>query len=303
MLQSDKVRALATEFACQWLDVRGFDTLDEKNEQLFPEFPELRDDMYEETVRFFVGLFQQDRSLLEILDADYSILNSALSKHYGIAIPGGASEGEWKSVDGMKKQGRGGILGMATTLAKHSGASRTSPVLRGNWVSEFLLGEKRPKPPKDVPQLPQAETGTELTVRQLVEKHREIASCAKCHDRIDPLGFALEGFDTVGRFREKDLAGRAIDTRVMMSDGTSFDGLDGLRSYLLNQRRDQFVRHFCRKLLGYALGRSVQISDDPLLDEMMQRLAETNYRFSSAVEVIVRSQQFRYQRGRDQQEE
>lgn len=302
MLQSDKVRALATEFACQWLDVRGFDTLDEKNEQLFPDFHELRDDMYEETVRFFIDLIQQDRSLLEILDADYSIVNPALGKHYGIPVTGGAAEAQWQRVDGLKKHGRGGILGMATTLAKHSGASRTSPILRGNWVSEFLLGEKLPKPPKDVPQLPQAETGTELTVRQLVEKHREIASCAKCHDRIDPLGFALEGFDTVGRFREKDLAGRAIDTQVMMSDGTSFEGLDGLRSYLLNQRRDQFVRHFCRKLLGYALGRSVQISDDPLLDEMMKRLVETDYKFSSAVEVIVRSQQFHYQRGRNQEE-
>lgn len=298
MLGSDKVRALATEFACQWLDIRGFDTLDEKNEQLFPEFADLRDDMYEESVRFFVDLFQRDGSVLEILNADYAILNAPLAKHYGVPFPSEPGNAEWRRVDGLRKLGRGGILGMATTLAKHSGASRTSPVLRGNWVSEFLLGEKLPKPPKGVPQLPEAENSTELTVRQLVEKHREVASCAKCHDRIDAFGFALESFDTIGRSRDKDLAGRPIDTKVTLANGVAFDGLSGLRDYLSNERRDQFVHQFCKKLVGYALGRRVQISDEPLLEEIESRLKSNDYRVSSAFGAILHSQQFRYQRGR-----
>ena len=186
---------------------------------------------------------------------------------------------------------------MATVLAKQSGASRTSPILRGNWVSEFLLGEKLPKPPKNVPQLPEAENATELTVRQLVEKHREVAACAKCHDRIDPFGFALEGFDPIGRARRKDLAGRPIDLKVKLLDGAQFEGIDGLRQYLMTQRRDQVVRFFCRKLLGYALGRGVHLADDPLIEEMNSTLRSNEYKFSSVVDAIVRSKQFRYQRG------
>jgi hypothetical protein len=189
---------------------------------------------------------------------------------------------------------------MATTLAKQSGASRTSPILRGNWLSETLLGEKLPRPPKDVPTLPDDEAATEgLTVRQLVEKHRSVAQCAVCHDRIDPFGFALEGFDAIGRRREKDLGNRPIDARATLKDGRQFEGLAGLRDYLLSERKEQVVRQFCRKLLGYALGRSVQLSDEPLLDEMLARLQSEDYRVSAAVEALITSPQFRRIRGRD----
>src|SRR5581483_3994852 len=156
-----------------------------------------------------------------------------------------------------RKHGRGGILGLGATLAKQSGASRTSPILRGNWVSEVLLGEKLPRPPKDVPQLPEDEANVKLTVRQLVEKHSSDPRCAVCHSRIDAFGFALEGFDALGRRREKDLGDRKIDTKARHKDGAEFDGLDGLRGYLLTKRRGDFLRQFCRKLLGYALGRGV----------------------------------------------
>ncbi|HTI51884.1 MAG TPA: DUF1588 domain-containing protein, partial [Planctomycetaceae bacterium] len=220
-----------------------------------------------------------------------------LAKHYGIPDVAGP---EWRRIDGVQRYGRGGILGMATTLAKQSGASRTSPILRGNWLTEVLLGEKLPRPPKDVPRLPDDEAATEgLTVRQLVEKHRSVAQCAVCHDRIDAFGFALEGFDAIGRRREKDLGNRPIETQVTLVDGTRFDGLAGLRDYLLTQRREQFLRQFCKKLLGYALGRSVQLSDEPLLEEMLTRLAVSDYRFSAAVETIVLSPQFRQIRGKD----
>ncbi len=252
--------------------------------------------MYEESIRFFTYLFQNDRPVAELLDADYTFLNEPLAKHYGIP---GVVGSEWRKVEGIKQYARGGLLGLATTLAKQSGASRTSPILRGNWISEVLLGERLPRPPKDVPRLPEDETATQgLTVRQLVEKHSSDPRCAVCHQRIDAFGFSLEAFDAIGRHRDKDLGDRSIDTRVQTMDGTKFDGIAGLRSYLLTQRRDAFLRQFCRKLLGYALGRSVQLSDEPLLTEMLEKLKDKDCRMSTLVASIVRSRQFREMRGK-----
>ncbi|HWB10582.1 MAG TPA: DUF1592 domain-containing protein [Pirellulales bacterium] len=301
MLRDARVRRLATEFACQWLHIYDFDSLDEKSERHFPTFVGLRGDMYEEAIRFFTDLFQRDGSVLEIWDADHLFANEALARHYGIPDVTG---NEWRRIDGARAYDRGGILGFAATLAKQSGASRTSPILRGNWVSEVLLGERLPRPPKDVPRLPEDETATEgLTVRQLVEKHSSDPRCSTCHARIDPLGFALEGFDAIGGRRDRDLSGRAIETRAKLLDGSQFDGLDGLRRYLLTARREAIVRQFCRKLLGYALGRGAQLSDMPLLADMERNLEQNDYRFSAAVETIVRSRQFREIRGRDAEPE
>ena len=291
LLRDDRVRRLADQFACQWLHVYDFDVLTEKSEKHFPEFVELRGDMYEESIRFFTDLFQRDRSLLGLLNADYTFANERLAKFYGIDDVKGP---DWQRVDNLSTHGRGGVLGMAAALAKQSGASRTSPILRGNWVSEVLLGEKLPRPPQNVPELPADETATDgLTVRELVAKHATEPLCARCHQRIDPLGFALEGFDTIGRRRDQDLAGRAIDTATTLADGSQINGLPGLRDYLLTTRRDTFLYQFCRKLLGYALGREVQLSDEPLLSEITEALAKNDYRFSVAVEKIVLSTQFR----------
>ena len=296
MIRDGRTRRLATEFACQWLHIADFDHLDEKSERHFPTFLGLRGAMYEESTRFFTDLFQDDGSVFGILDADHTFLNEALAKHYGIPFEGQGSD--WRRVDGVKKYGRGGILGQATTLAKQSGASRTSPTLRGNWISEVLLGERLPRPPKGVPILPEDETATDgLTVRQLVEKHSSDASCTVCHERIDPFGFSLEGFDAIGGRREKDLGDRPIDTHVKAMDGAQFEGLDGLRTYLLTARRDAFLRQFCRKLLGYSLGRSVQLSDEPLLSEMQAALIAKGGRVGVALEMILRSRQFREIRG------
>lgn len=297
MLGDPRVRRLAIEFACQWLHIHSFETLDEKSERHFPMFGELRDDMYEEPIRFFTDLFQRDGSIIDILNANYIFVNEPLAKHYGIP---GVSGQDWQRVDGVRKFSRGGILGMGATLAKQSGASRTSPILRGNWVAEALLGDKLPRPPKDVPTLPDDEAALEgLTVRQLVEKHSSDPNCSKCHVRIDPFGYALERFDAIGRRREKDLGARPIDTRAKALDGSEFDGIDGLRDYLLTKRRDAFVKQFCRKLLGYALGRGVQLSDEPLLADMQRQLEQNRHRFAVTVETIVRSRQFREIRGRD----
>jgi hypothetical protein len=251
--------------------------------------------MYEESIRFFMDLFQRNGSLLAVLDADYTFVNEALAQHYKIPNVRGP---EWRRVDGVKAIGRGGILGMATLLSKQSGASRTSPILRGNWFVEMLLGEKLPKPPKNVPVLPESELDTNgLTMRQITERHRETASCAKCHDRIDPFGFALEGFDAIGRRRTNDLAGRPIDTSVTLKDGTQFADIVGLRDFVLTKRRKEFLRQFSRKLLGYALGRAVELSDEPLLAEIQRVLSTNGYQIQSAIETIINSPQFRQHRG------
>ncbi len=294
MLKDPKVRRLATEFGCQWLHIRDLETLDEKSERHFPTFVSLRGDMQEEAVRFFIDLFQADRSVLSLLNADHSFMNGALAKHYGIEV----SSPDWQRVDGLRSSGRGGILGFASTLAKQSGASRTSPILRGNWLCEVVLGEKLPRPPKDVPVLPE-EAPQGLTERQLIEQHSGNVQCARCHERIDPFGFALEGFDAIGRSRSQDAAGLPINTLAKLPDGGQIQGLDGLRDYLLEKREDDFLRQFCRKLLGYSLGRSVQLSDKPLLETMLAQLKANNTTVTTAIELIVRSPQFREVRGRD----
>jgi hypothetical protein len=297
MLRDERVRRLATEFGCAWLHIHGFDELGEKSDRHFPTFTALRGAMYEETIRFFTDFFQNDRAVPSLLSADYTFVNEPLAKHYDIAGVKFAGSNDWQRVEGLKKFSRGGILGHATTLAKQSGASRTSPILRGNWVSEVLLGEKLPRPPKDVPQLPEDEATEKLTVRQLTEKHTTDPRCAGCHARIDAFGFALEKFDAIGRRRERDLGDRPIDTRAKVIDGSEFEGIDGLRDYLLTKRGEAFMKQFCRKLLGYSLGRAVQLSDGPLLTEMRAQLKRNDYRISSAIETIVRSKQFREIRG------
>jgi hypothetical protein len=282
MLKDDRIRRLATEFGCQWLHVRDVATLNEKSERHFPTFASVREDMQEEVTRFFIDLFQNDRSVLQLLDADHTFVNKRLADHYGLKIQGT----DWQRVDGLREKGRGGILGFGATLAKHSGASRTSAILRGTWVSEVVLGDKLPKPPKGVPVLPD-EAPSGLTERQLIEHHSRDASCAACHKRFDPYGFALEGFDAIGQSRK-------ADTKATLLDGTNLDGLGDLRAYILKHRKQDFLKQLSRKLLGYSLGRSVRLSDQPLLDAMVQ---SDGHSVADLVEQIVRSRPFREIRG------
>ena len=243
LLRGDRARRLAILFACQWLHIRNFDQLDEKSERHFPEFAGLRGAMYEETVRFFTDLFRNDRSILSILDADHTFLDPQLATFYGLpALP---SESGWRRVEGLRKHGRGGILGMATTLARQSGASRTSPILRGNWVYETLLGRHLPKPPKDVPQLPDT-VPAGLTARQLIEKHSSAAACAKCHVKIDPYGFALEKFDAIGRARGEG----EFDTKTKLPDGKR----DRRPPRFASVSRERSARRFCSAVLPQIAG-------------------------------------------------
>ncbi|MEZ5303712.1 MAG: DUF1592 domain-containing protein [Verrucomicrobiales bacterium] len=293
MLADDKARRLAVEFACQWLHLRDFDENDEKSAQQFPEFASLRGPMYEEAIQFFADLIQSGGSALSILDADHTFVNAELAAHYGIPGVDGAG---WRRVEGVRARGRGGVLGFAAVLAKQSGASRTSPILRGNWLTETLLGEHLPKPPKGVPPLPDEAPPEGLTTRQMVERHVSDPDCAGCHRRVDNYGFALEGYDPVGRRRDTD-AGRPVDTATTLPDGTAVDGMAALRDYLARQRQGDFLRQFSRKLLGFALARAVQLSDRPLLDEMVAALEQNEFKIGAAVEKIVQSRQFREIRG------
>ena len=286
MLRDPKVRRLATEFGCQWLGVRNLATSDEKSSRHFPTFLDLRDDMQEEVTRFWIHLLQNNKSALELIASDITYVNAALAQHYGIDD----QNPEWHLIEDLTESGRGGVLGFAASLSQQSGASRTSPILRGNWISETLLGEKLPKPPKDVPILP--ETPPEgLTERQLIERHSSDPNCSRCHQRIDPYGFALESFDAIGRFR----AGQA--TNAILPDGTEISGLPSLQQYLITKRSEDFLQQFSRKLLGYALGRSVQLSDRPLLEKMLEvlRATESNS-IEDAIILVVQSTQFNHLR-------
>jgi len=297
MLKDERIRRLATEFACQWTQIYDFDQLDEKSEEHFPTFVGLRGEMYEESIRFFQDFFRENRSVADLLDADFTYLNGPLAEHY--QIPGVTGE-NWRRVDGIKSYGRGGILGQASMLSKHSGASRTSPTLRGTWISDVLLGEKLPKPPKDVPLLPEdPDAFVGLTVRQLVEKHANDPRCAVCHVKVDPMGFALEAFDSIGRLRERDHGDLAFNLSVTAPEGTEFSGMEGLRDYLLTIRREPFLRQFSRKLLGYAVGRSADLSDEFLLDDMQAAASTPDGRIEDLIEMIVLSPQFQQIRGRD----
>jgi hypothetical protein len=293
MLRDARVHRLAEEFGLQWLHIREIDTLNEKSERHFPTFADVRGAMKEEAVRFFTAMFQENHPVGDLLDADYSYLNEALARHYGIASVSGEA---WRRVEGMREHRRGGLLGFAAVLAKQSGASRTSPILRGNWLCETLLGERLPRPPKGVPPLPES-APEGLTERAMTERHSSDARCSGCHVRMDPYGFALEGYDAIGRFRESDAAGLPVSASVTLPDGTAVDGMEGLRAWMSGSRREPFFRQFARKLLGYALGRSAMLSDEPLLEEITADLLRGDGRVGTAVSRITGSRQFREARG------
>ena len=287
MMKDSKAKAMAKEFMGQWLEFNGFEKHSAVDGKKFPEFtPDLRRDLYQETVTFFTNLIREDRPVREIISADYTYLNDRLAKFYGLPEVKGA-EFQKVSVTG---QHRGGVLGMGSLLVKTSRSHRTSPVLRGNWLLQSVLGTPVPPPPANVPEL--KEHGPKpATVREMLEQHRADKACSSCHDRIDPLGFALENFDAIGRFRDKDEAGLPLDTSAQVKGGAKFTGFDGLRDYLKTQD-SQFSAHFARKLLGYALGRQVLPSDKELIKSIVDKMKSSEGRLSTAVLTVVNSRQF-----------
>ena len=304
MLADDRVRGLATEFAGNWLEFRRFEEHNSVDRQRFASFTnELRQAMFEEPLRFFIDVARENRSVLDFLYADRTFVNPALARHYGMPAPEGNND-EWVQIDDASRYGRGGLLPMAAFLTKNSPGLRTSPVKRGYWVVRRLLGEYIPPPPPEVPELPKDEAQLgELTLPQVLAKHREHKACAGCHDRFDSIGLAFEGYGPVGERRQRDLGGRPVESHAVFPDGSQGDGLDGLRRYLRERRQEEFVDNLCRKLLAYALGRGLLLSDDPLIGEMRAQLAADGYRFGGLVETIVASRQFLNHRGKSEASE
>lgn len=300
MLQNGKARALATEFAANWLDIRRFEEHNSVDRDRFPQFTdELRSAMFEEPMQFFLDVVQHDRSILTLFEADHTFVNPVLAKHYGIEGLD-FSETEWVRVDNATQHARGGLLPMSVFLTKNAPGLRTSPVKRGYWVARYLLGERIPPPPPNVPELPADESQLgELSLREMLARHRDHKSCASCHNRIDSLGVAFEGFGPVGERRAIDLGGREVETETTFPDGTPGNGLAGLKRYLREHRQQDFIDNFSRKLLSYALSRSLILSDEALIIEMKSQLAENDYRFSSLAETIITSPQFLNKRGSD----
>jgi hypothetical protein len=236
--------------------------------------------------------------LLDFIYGNYTFVNPILAKHYGMPEPIVSSNDDWVRVDDAAKYQRGGLLPMAVFMTKNAPGLRTSPVKRGYWVVRRLLGEFIPPPPPNVPVLPTDETKLgDLTLRQTLAKHREDKTCAACHEHFDSVGVVFESFGPVGELRTKDLAGRPVELSVTFPDGTEGAGLEGLRKYIRDKREGDFEDNLCRKLAVYALGRSLQPSDDALIAEMKQNLKASDYRFQSMVQTIVTSKQFLNRRG------
>lgn len=287
MMKDPRASALAEEFAGQWLKFESFEEHDGVDTKKFPEMtPELRADMKREVVEYFTRLFREDRRVIDIVTGETSFLNERLAKFYGVPGVRGPDFREVK-VSGHR---RGGLLGMGAILTKTSRPNRTSPVLRGEYLYAVVLGHSSPPPPPNVPEL-KDEGLKPASLREALMKHREDQACSVCHDRIDPLGFALEAYDPIGRFRAHDADGAAIDDTGSLRDGTTFKGMDGLRDYLA-KNNGQFTGHFSRKLLGYALGRSVLPSDKELLAKITASIDAREGKVSAAVADIVTSRQF-----------
>jgi hypothetical protein len=293
MLADPKARALAEDFAGQWLRVGNLAELAEPDKRLFPEFtPELRDAMVEEAITFFHEVLREDRPVLDLLDSDYTYLNEKLAKHYGIE---GVTGPEFRRV-ALKDRNRGGVLGMAAVLTLTSYPRRTSPVLRGKWVLEELLGTPPPPPPPMVKALPADDRVRDgLTFRQRLEKHRKDPNCASCHSRLDPLGFGLENFDVIGRWRDK-IKDQPVDASGKLTTGEEFTGPAALKTILVESKRELFVRNLVERLLAYALRRGVEYYDGPTVKQVMAELEANDYSATALVAAVVKSVPFQYRR-------
>jgi len=288
MLADPKSRALVRNFAGQWLQLRNLD-LAAPDRSRFKKFDEkLRAAMKQETELFFENIVREDRSVLDFLDADYTFVNERLAKHYGI---NGVSGDEFRRIT-LDDRRRGGVLTQASILTITSNPTRTSPVKRGKWIMEQILGTPPPPPPPGVAELEQVALFGSL--REKIEQHRENPSCAVCHERMDPLGFALENFNAVGAWRDTELFVK-IDASGTMPGGQTFEGPADFRA-LLKSKPEVFARCLTRKLLTYALGRGLEAYDAQAVAEITKRLQAEDYKFSTLVTEVVGSEPFRMRR-------
>ena len=287
MLDDPRSQALIANFGGQWLYFRNVATV-KPDPDIFRFDVSLREALQKETALFFDSMVREDRSVLDLLAADYTFVNERLAQHYGIP---GIYGPQFRRVS-ITDPNRRGVLGQGSILTVTSYPNRTSVVQRGKWVLENLLGMPPPPPPANVPSLtPHGQDGKPLSMRQQMEQHRTNAVCAACHARMDPLGFALENYDGVGKWRTED-AGSPIDASGALPDGTRFEGPAGLTNLLLTRYRDQFVRTAAEKLLIYALGRGLEYYDQPAVRSIAREAARDNYRMSSLITAVVKSAPF-----------
>ena len=293
MLADPRAEALVNNFAAQWLYLRNLDEHKPDN-RLFPDFDDnLRQAFRRETELLFESVLKEDRNVLDLLSADYTFVNQRLAKHYGIPNVYGS---HFRRVELGKDHVRGGLLGQGSILTVTSYANRTSPVRRGQWILENLLGTPVPPPPQNVPPLPENNPGAKiLTVRERMVQHRANPTCASCHQLMDPVGLSTENFDAIGRWRAQSEAGGAIDASGGLPDGSTFDGAIGLRRAVLN-RPGLFVTTLTEKLMTYALGRGLEHYDAPAVRGITRRAQADGNRFSSVVLGIVNSTPFRMRR-------
>ena len=289
MLADARATALVDDFAAQWLHLRNLANV-KADPQIFPQWDDnLKEGFQRETELFLASTLREDRSVLDLLRADYTFVNERLARHYGIP---GVYGNRFRRVTLPNTDQRGGLLGHGGLLALTSYPNRTSPVLRGKWLLDTILGAPPPPPPADVPALPErGEGGRPVSVRERLEQHRSNPVCASCHAAIDPPGFTLENFDAIGAWRTVDEGGQPVDASGTMPSGVRVDGLPGLRALLLDQP-EQFVRTLTAKLLAYALGRALEYYDQPTVRQIVRDGAADEYRWSSLILGIVKSPAF-----------
>lgn len=293
MMADPRFMRFAEAFSSQWLGVEQAMKEPKTDSKIFPEFDEaLRNAMYQEVVQYFYHVFNRSRNLLELIDSDYTFLNETLARHYGVE----GVEGEEMRAVLLSDRSRGGVLGMGAVLTASSLPSRTSPVLRGKWVLEQMLGTPPPPPPPDVPELEDAKKSVknELDLRALLSAHRAPSTCAGCHQKMDPIGLGLENFDAIGRWREK-YGETPIDASGMLVTGQSFEGPAALKE-ILCEDKEKFARNISRKLLSYALGRGVGFTDSPTITKMTESLIQNDFDSQELMLSLVTSYPFHYKR-------
>jgi hypothetical protein len=290
MLADPRSRALGESFGLQWLGLTAFGGAVRPDPQRFPEFDaELIAGLRDEAVEFVAGVFRDNRPVTDFIDSDYAWLNARLARHYGVT----GVAGDHLRRTPLTDRNRGGVLGLGAVLTVTSYPLRTSPVLRGKWVLEDLLGAKVPPPPPGAGELPADDHGPDnLTLKQRLEKHRSKPECASCHARMDPLGFGLENFDPIGRWRTTQ-NNQPVDAAGQLPSGEKFTGPAELKA-VLKQRKQEFARHLSRKLLGYALGRALNKYDQCVIDDCVRTLERSEDRAHALIEQVALSYPFRH---------
>ncbi len=285
MLADWRAQDFIRNFSSQWLQIRAVDEVD-IDAKKFPKFsPKLRDAMKEETRLFFDAIVRDDRSIFELIEADFTFVNQQLAEHYGIP---GVQGGEFRRVKLVPGSPRGGVMGQGSVLIATSMPTRTSPVVRGKWVLEQMLGTPPPPPPANVPPLEDAKVDKNAPLRLRLEQHRDNPDCAVCHAKIDPVGFTLENFDAIGEWRTQEGNNR-IDSSATFADGAKVDGFAGLKKYL---KGEKFARAFAQKMMTYALCRGVERMDKQALDSVQRQMAAGGYKMSALIAAIVTSDPF-----------